>query len=46
VVGALVKLYRGYRPDVAILRAILNPTARPLFSRRFGANGNAVLERV
>jgi len=43
---AVVTLYRDYRPDIAMLRAILKPTARPLFSRRFGANGNAVLERV
>jgi len=43
---AVVTLYRQYRPDIAMLRAILNPTARPLFSRRFGANGNAMLERV
>lgn len=44
--GAVVTLYRDYRPDIVMLRAILNLTARPLFSRRFGANGNAVLERV
>lgn len=44
--AAAMKLERDYRPDVSTLRTLLDPTARPVLSQRFGADGSAVLDRI
>ncbi len=40
------KLAGDHRPDIVTLRFLLDPTARPLLSRRYGAGGGAVLDRI
>ncbi len=46
VSDATMKFVRGYRPDVGTLRTLLDPTALPMLSRRFGTDGSAVLGRI
>jgi ubiquinone biosynthesis protein len=43
---AVLKLVRDYRPDIATLRALLDPTVRPVLCERFGTDGSAVLDRI
>ena len=44
--GAAKKLAGDYRTHLATLRLLLDSTARPLLSQRYGAAGNAVLDRI
>lgn len=43
---AVTKLVRDYRPNIATLRALLDPTARPVLCERFGTGGSAILDRI
>ncbi len=44
--AAVMDLIRDYRPDVTTLRALIDSTARPVLSLRYGADASAVLDRI
>ncbi|HEV2741407.1 MAG TPA: AarF/UbiB family protein [Candidatus Elarobacter sp.] len=44
--AAVMDLIRVYRPDIATFRALIDSTARPVLSLRYGVDASAVLDRI